>query len=166
MFTLKELSIEAVPEALRQARQYRLHNEPLEAESICLDVLAVDPDNQEAVVLLLLARADQLELEGQAALKRARQTLPSIKGEYERAYYAGVICERQAKTCLRGRGRRSGAIAYEWFRRAMGHYEVALAKHPSGDEDAALRWNTCVRLIERHSHCAPDPSEHIELGLE
>ena len=54
----------------------------------------------------------------------------------------------------------------QWFRRAMGHYEAAIENHPRGVEDATLRWNTCARLIERHRHCAPDPHEHIELGLE
>lgn len=166
MFALKALSIEAVPEALHQARQYRLLNEPVEAESICLDVLAVEPDHQEAAVLLLLARTDQLASGGAAALNRARRALSSIEGEYAKAYFAGLICERQAKTTLNGRGRRSGAVAYEWFRRAMAHYEDALAKHPTGNEDAALRWNTCARIIERYPHCAPDPTEHSELGLE
>ena len=36
-----------------------LLNEPAQAESICKDVLAVDPENQAAVVMLLLALTDQ-----------------------------------------------------------------------------------------------------------
>ena len=55
MFELKPLSRDAVPGALERATRYRLLNEPGEAESICLDVLQVDPDNQEAIVILLLA---------------------------------------------------------------------------------------------------------------
>jgi hypothetical protein len=166
MFTLKALAPGAVPEALEKARDYRLHNEPVEAESICLDVLEVEPDNQQAVRLLILALTDQFEKGGAAAFDRARKALARVEGEYERAYYAGIICERQAKTVLRARGRRSGAISWEWFRRALDHYEVALAKRPAGDVDATLRWNTCVRIMERHPHCALDTSEHIELGLE
>ena len=46
MFELKPLSREAFPAALEKAERYRLLNEPLEAESICRDILAVDPDNQ------------------------------------------------------------------------------------------------------------------------
>ena len=166
MFELRSLSRQAVPDALQKARQYRLLNEPVEAESICLDVLAVEPENEEAVALLVLARADQLEKGGAAALHRAREALAMIGNGYRREYYAGLLCERQAKTVLRRRGRRSGAIAYEWFRRAMKHYDEAIRNQPPGDEDATLRWNTCVRLIERHPRCAPDPTEHIELGLE
>lgn len=166
MFQLKSLSIKAVPEALQRARHYRLLNEPVEAESICLDVLTVDPENKEAVILLVLSRADQLERGGRAALQRAREALAMVEDGYEREYYAGLLCERQAKTVLRGRGRRVGVVAYEWFRQAMGHYERAIEVQPTGVEDATLRWNTCVRIIERHPHCAPDPTEHIELGLE
>ena len=42
MFDLKPLDPDAVPAALARAERYRLLNEPSEAESICLDVLAVD----------------------------------------------------------------------------------------------------------------------------
>ena len=43
MFDLKPLDLDAVPAALARAERYRLLNEPSEAESICLDILAVDP---------------------------------------------------------------------------------------------------------------------------
>jgi len=32
--------------------------------------------------------------------------------------------------------------------------------------DVTLRWNACVRMIERHPRCAPDPEERAELGIE
>jgi hypothetical protein len=112
MSQLKRLSIAAVPHALDKARQYRLLNEPVEAESICLDILEVDPANQEAAVLLFLARTDQLETGAGAALRAAREALAHVQGEYQHAYYAGLLCERQAKSVLRGQGRHSGAVAY------------------------------------------------------
>ena len=49
MFELKLLSTGAIPAALAQAERYRLLNEPGEAESICLDVLRVDPEHQDAL---------------------------------------------------------------------------------------------------------------------
>ena len=55
MFELKRLSEEAIPAALEKATRYRLLNEPAEAESICHDVLQIDPENQQALVVLLLA---------------------------------------------------------------------------------------------------------------
>src|SRR5205807_5788281 len=59
MAEFKPISRDAVPLALEKAERYRLLNEPAQAESICLDVLAVDPENQQALVMLLLALTDQ-----------------------------------------------------------------------------------------------------------
>ena len=58
---LKQLHKDAIPAALEKAERYRLLNEPGEAESICLDILAVDPDNQRAIITLLLAFTDRFE---------------------------------------------------------------------------------------------------------
>ena len=166
MFELKPLSLDAVPAALAKAEHYRLLNEPEEAESICIDVLDVDPDNQHALIQLLLARTDQLDQGSPNTLKRAREVLPRLEGEYERAYYGGLICERQAKALLQRRGKRSGFVAYEWFQYALEQYEQAIEAHSSDNTDATLRWNTCVRIIERHPHCVPAPEESAELGIE
>lgn len=46
MFELKPLSEGAIPKALKKAERYRLLNEPRQAESICQDVLSIDPDNE------------------------------------------------------------------------------------------------------------------------
>jgi hypothetical protein len=46
MSELKSLHKDAIPAALGKAERYRLLNEPGEAESICLDILHVDPENQ------------------------------------------------------------------------------------------------------------------------
>jgi len=59
MFHPKPISKEAIPAALMKAERYRLLNEPGEAESICLDILQIDPGNEEAVVMLVLALSDQ-----------------------------------------------------------------------------------------------------------
>ncbi len=166
MFELKPLSPDAVPAALAKAEHYRLLNEPEEAESICIDILEVDPEHQQALINLLLARTDQFQEGSPSLLKQAREVLPRLKREYDRAYYGGLICERQAKTLLRRRGTRSGFVAYEWFQYALEQYELAIASSPTDAGDATLRWNACVRMIERHPHCAPEPEERAELGLE
>ena len=59
MFELKPISSAGIPRAIAKAERYRLLNEPEEAESICLDILQVDADNQEVLVMLLLAITDQ-----------------------------------------------------------------------------------------------------------
>ena len=54
MFELKPLSKNAIPAALAKAERYRLLNEPMQAASICEDVLRVEPDNAAARVALIL----------------------------------------------------------------------------------------------------------------
>ena len=56
MFKLKPLHPNAVPAALAKAERYRLLNEPLEAESICRDILRLEPDNHAALVVWVLLR--------------------------------------------------------------------------------------------------------------
>ena len=168
-FEIKLLSADAVPAALEKAEHYRLLNEPEEAESICIDILEVDPQHQRALVILLLARTDQFEEGSPSLLKQAREVLPRLRRDFDRAYFGGLICERQAKALLRQRGRRSGFVAYEWFQYALEQYQLAIdsgTSRPTDAGEATLRWNTCVRMIERHPRCVPAPDERAELGLE
>ena len=88
MRELKPLSRDAVDAALAKAERYRFLNEPSEAESICLDILAVDASNQAALIILLLALTDQFG-ESADAHERARDTLALLESEYDKAYYAG-----------------------------------------------------------------------------
>jgi hypothetical protein len=164
MYELKRLSKEAVPRALEKAQHYRLLNEPTQAESICQDILAVEPDHQQALVVWLLALTDQFERG--LAVKEAREILPRLQGEYERAYYAGIICERQAKARLEHGGPGSGFAAYEWLREAMDWYHKAEAIRPAGNDDAMLRWNTCARALMRNPRLAAAPRETVEPQLE
>src|SRR5205823_1459684 len=98
MSELKSLSKEAIPAALEKAERYRLLNEPAEAESICLDVLKADPENQAAIITLLLAFTDRFTKGYGVSDTQAKELLARIKGEYERVYYSGIFAERRAKT--------------------------------------------------------------------
>src|SRR3954469_11131088 len=101
MSQLKPLSAEAIPAALDKAERYRLLNEPGEAESICLDVLQVDPENQDALITLLLALTDQFPHESSSkVVARAGELAARLTEEYDRAYYSGIIRERRAKAVL------------------------------------------------------------------
>ena len=60
MFELKPISHESVAGALAKAERYRLLNEPGEAESICRDILEIEPGNQQALISLILALTDQI----------------------------------------------------------------------------------------------------------
>ena len=156
-FELKTLSPEAVPRTLAKAERYRLLNEPGEAESICLDALEIEPDNQEALATLLLALTDQFGNEGSTTVADAWKTVERLRDEYERAYYTGILYERRAKAHLAHGTPGSGPRTYEWLREAMSWYEKAEAIRPPTNDDAILRWNTCLRtLSEMRRHDVAD----------
>lgn len=148
MFELKTLSKSAVPAALAQAQRYRLLNEPAEAESICLDVLRVDPDNQEALVTLILSYTDQFP-DGVAArpAAAAEKVVARLTDDYKRYYYSGIVRERRGKAVLKHDRPGSGRTAQEWLRDAMRCYEKAEAIRPEENDEALLRWNTCARIL-------------------
>ncbi len=147
MFKLKPLHKEAIPAALEKAKHYRLLNEPGAAESICLDILEVEPDNQEALINIVLAMSDRFGRDYAVGDSRITEYLNRITGEYERSYYAGITFERRAKAVLD----KSGVGAYELFRQAMDCFEKAEAMRPAGHDDAILRWNGCARVIIRNN---------------
>ena len=164
VFALKPISPEAIPAALEKAHRYRLLNQPLQAESICLDVLAVDPDNAEATVALFLALTDQFPRSLQPAFDRARALLTHLPDAYTRCYYEGILCERRGKAHFRSGSPMAGTMAFEWLQMAMGFYERAEEMRPAGDDDAVLRWNSCARMLMANDKIRPpvhDPSEPI-----
>jgi len=165
-FELKALSREAVGRALEKAERYRLLNEPGEAESICLDVLRLEPEHAQALVMLLLALTDQFDERLMAALPRAREVLPRLRDAYERAYYAGIVSERRAKAQMRAGTLGARHAAHDSFREAMDWYEKAEALRPPGNDDALLRWNACARILMAHPHLEAAPDERYEAPLE
>jgi hypothetical protein len=166
MFTPKPITKEGVPAALQKAERYRIIGDPTSAESICLDVLAVSPENQQALVTLLLAITDQFGPAPTEGVRRAREVLPRIQDGYKRAYYAGIICERCAKAQQRTGTPRAGEMAYHWLREAMSWYEKAEAQRPAGNDEAILRWNTCARLLAGNPELRPGSDEPVVLSLE
>ena len=99
-------------------------------------------------------------------MRRAQELLPDLEDDYERAYYAGIICERCAKAQLRSNSPGAGAMAYDWLREAMDWYEQAEARRPAGNDESILRWNTCARLLVRYPQLKPRVEEPVQLGLE
>lgn len=146
MFELKPLSLDAVPAALDKANRYRLLNEPGAAESIYLDILTVDPENQEALKNLVLAMSDRFGKDYAVGDTHINEFLSRLTNEYERSYYTGIVYERRAKATLV----KGGLQAYELFIQAMEHFERAEKMRPQGDDDPILRWNACARMIDRN----------------
>ncbi|HVL15027.1 MAG TPA: hypothetical protein VM529_20820 [Gemmata sp.] len=155
MFDLKTLTRQAIPAALEKAHRYRLLGEPEQAESICEDVLRVDPENQEALVSLLLALTDRFHGPRPASPRHARDLIVRLRSEYDREYYAGLIAEREGIAWLRSDKPRCGESAYVCFREAMTHFEKAEAVRPPANDDALLRWNSCARIIMNNPDVAP-----------
>jgi len=165
MFELKALSPASIPSALDKAMRYRLLNEPGEAESICHDVLSIDPNNQQALVLLLLALTDRFAKGYAVGVSGAQEVLALLRDPYEQVYYAGLICERRGKVILHQGGIGSGGAAYCFLREAMEHYENAEKLRPTGNDDALLRWNACARIIMHNQLSAPSDLR-VDLPLE
>ena len=161
---LKQLSREAIPAALEKAVRYRLLNEPGNAESICLDILELDPNNQQALVTLLLAMSDRTFKGYAVGDAQINEILARLQDPYERVYYAGIMAERNAKVKLHLGTKYGHHAAYDLLRKAMDCFEQAEALRPAGNDDAILRWNTCARII-RSNQLAPRQEVELESML-
>jgi len=165
-FKLKPISREAIPGAIQKAERYRLINESWAAESICRDILEIDPANQQVVVMLVLALTDQVASGHSSVMKTVHETLPRITDPYQRAYYTGIASERSGQAQLLRGGMGSGGMAYDALKDAMAWYEKAEAIRPAGNDDAILRWNTCARLISSNRQLTPHVESAYEPALE
>jgi tetratricopeptide (TPR) repeat protein len=143
---LKTISKNGIAEAISKAELYRYLNEPEEAESICHDILVVEPEHQLALRLLGLTITDQFTGESTDRYADAGSTFQRLTDPYERLYYTGLLCERRAKAQMRA-GRPPRMLA-GLFKEAMRYFEEAEKMRPPGNDDAMLRWNRCVRLLE------------------
>jgi hypothetical protein len=160
-FELKPISHDSVAGALAKAERYRLLNEPNQAESICCDILDVEPDNQQALISLILALTEQIAQDA-GAFANAQARIARLDSAYDRAYYSGIAWERRAKTCHQGGGQGARLYVYEWIVRALRLFEEAERLRPSGNDDAILRWNTCVRFLSRHKELEPITEDRTE----
>jgi hypothetical protein len=151
MFKLKPITKEGIPQAIIKAERYRMLNEPDFSESICQDILEIEPNNQQAIAILLLSIADQLGRYRLDYSAKVKDLISRLNSEYEKQYFHGIICERQAVSLLSQNFMGGQFTVYEWFTEAMNHYEKAEAIRPAGNDDSILRWNTCVRLIHDHN---------------
>jgi hypothetical protein len=155
----------AIPAALERARQYRLLLEPEQAESICLDILAVDADHHQAQIVLILALTDQFS--HSSLLRDAKSVLgliDNLADEYERLYYHGLVSERRARAMMSETMSRS--FAWEYFHEAMRWYEQATALASEYNDEAKLRWNACVRTLERERLQPRADRDELHLDME
>ena len=149
-YMVKRISTAGIAEAISKAELYRSLNEPEEAESICRDILTIEPQHQLALRLLGLALTDQFTGLGSDRSRETEEVFRQLKDPYERLYYTGILHERRAKAQLNaGQLPRSlGAL----FDHALHHFAEAEKIRPAGNDDAILRWNRCVRLLQNPAY--------------
>ncbi|MCC5905937.1 MAG: hypothetical protein JJU13_07025 [Balneolaceae bacterium] len=147
---LKPISKKSIPAALEKAKHYRLLNQPWQAESICHDILSTTPDNQSVIYVLVLAITDQFEGPSRKSLSDALETAEMLTDSYQKEYCTGLIYERQAAAAVKRRSPRAGYIAFEYLARALKHYEKAEKIRPDINEESVLRWNACIRFMNKH----------------
>jgi len=167
MIELKSLKPEAISFALEKAKRYRLLGEPEDAESICLDILATEPDNQEALITLLLSLTDKFSHSGLTpSFNQAKEIVVRLDTTYCKSYYMGIIYERRAKFHLKQGGPGAGSSAYEWYIKAMDMFKEALTNCDPKNQDAILRWNSCARILNSNSEVKADESDRQEMLLD
>jgi hypothetical protein len=159
-YELKHISTAGVAEAISKVELYRSLNEPEEAESICRDILIVEPEHQLVLRLLGLSLTDQFTGVGSDRDREAEDIFQHLVDPYERLYYAGIVYERRAKAQLR-----AGQPAHSLlplFERALRFFAEAETIRPEGNDDAILRWNRCVRLLQTSGHIWEQESAPFE----
>ena len=166
MHQLKIIDREAILAALERAERYRLLNEPEQAESICQDIIAVDDQNEMARITMLLALTDQFPTNLSDAFPKATEVAEQLRREYDRTYYTGLVYERRAAAHFDQAAARCGPLAHSWYEKALAAYEKAESLRRPGNDEAILRWNACVRVMERHPSIEPDQLDSAPELLE
>ena len=162
---LHAIHTDAIELALEKAKQYRSLLEPEIAESICLDILHIEPDNQQALVVYILALSDQLNHRGkQSQIKAIQTAITKLESEYQQQYYAGLLHERRARFLISQP--MSHSFAYEYLIEAMQYYQQAQKMSPEHNDEAILRWNSCVRTIQKEKLKPRRDSEDILVDME
>lgn len=149
-YELKRISTAGITEAIAKAELYRSLGEPEEAESICRDILAIEPQHQLAMRLLGLSLTDQFTGDSSDRDREAEESFLQLNDHYERLYYTGIAYERRAKAQLRAG--QPPYIVLPLFERAMSSFEEAEKIRPAANDDAILRWNRCARLLQTRGY--------------
>jgi tetratricopeptide (TPR) repeat protein len=149
-YEMKRISTAGIAEAIAKAELYRSLNEPEEAESICRDILVIEPQHQLALRLLGLALTDQFTGHASDRYHETEDIFRNLSDPYERLYYTGLLYERRAKALLKAGQPPRSLVAL--FDQALRSFAEAENIRPAGNDDALLRWNRCVRLLQNANY--------------
>ncbi len=141
---------DSIEDVLERAKQYRSLLQPDMTISICMDIFAVDKNNQEALVIYILALTDQLsQSESKVHQKKITDSIKRLDSKFLQHYYSGIFFERQARSLLKHSMSRS--FAYEAFIEAIAEFEIAEKMAPEHCADPILRYNSCIRTIKKEN---------------
>lgn len=141
---LKELGARNLGAALALAKHYRDLSQPEEAESICRDILRVNPEEGDALRTLGLALTDRFPTAWRTLFDEACSIFAKLDSEYERVYYTALAWERYAKAELEAGHAQSALHAFE---EAMQGFEEAERLSAADDPAPILHYNRCVRAL-------------------
>jgi|SRR6516225_2878970 hypothetical protein len=150
---LKTISTTGIAEALAKAQLYRSLREPEESESICQDILIADPENQAALRLLGLSITDQFTGEVSDRYAEVEDIFRRLVDPYAQHYYLGILSERRAKAQMHVA--RPSYVVVALIEEALRRFAEAEKIRPAGNEEAILRWNRCVRLLQKLPQSEP-----------
>ncbi len=144
---------QAVGKALEKAKQYRTLLEPDLAISICLDIFAIEKNHQETLVVYILAFTDTFSKPNiKTSDKKIKQAITELKNDYQQNYYTGIFQQKKARSLTSHA--MSGSFAYHLLLEAIANYETTDKLSQADNDDAILRRNSCVRIIQ---------DEHLQL---
>lgn len=160
---LKPLHHNAISSAMEKANHYRLLNDPENAESICRDILEHDANHQDAIIGLILSLSDQFG--GSISQKKeACNFAGQLTDEYLKCYYLGIIQERAGRAMLARTSPGSKHHAFDLFQEAMENFEKAESLSKDDNDDAILRWNSCLRTIRKRKLVARPEENYVPYG--
>ena len=150
-YKIKRISTAGIDEAIAKAELYRSLNEPEEAESICRDILAIEPQHQFALRLLGLALTDQFTGRGSDRYRETRTDLPAAPEPVRAALLHGDSARATRESTAQCRAAASVSVL-ALFDQALHSFAEAENIRPAGNDDAILRWNRCVRLLQNPAY--------------
>jgi hypothetical protein len=163
--SLHDIHSDSIDLALDKAKQYRSLLEPEIAESICLDILKIEPEHQHALVIYILALTDQLDHPGKInQVPRIEEAIENLTSDYKRVYYRGLLNERRARFLLSQSMTRG--FAYAYFIEALSFYEQAEQIRPEHNDEAILRWNSCIRTIQNEKLKPREDADEASIYME
>ena len=100
--------------------------------------------------MLGLALTDQFTGGASDRYGEAEEIFRHLADAYERLYYAGILYERRAKAQLHAGQPPRTLLAL--FDHALRSFAEAEKIRPPANDDAILRWNRCVRLLQNPAY--------------